>query len=143
MQIEVRTLSSADEDAALAAERLFDRKLDRGATRRFLAESGHHLLVAYDEAGEPVGFVSGVETTHPDKGTEMFLYELGVDRSARGQGIGVALVQALAALAAERGCYGMWTGTEPDNVAALRTYERAGAAIAPPAVMLEWSFDGR
>lgn len=84
-----------------------------------------------------------MQTTHPDKGTEMFLYELGVDRSARGQGIGVALVQALAALAAERGCYGMWTGTEPDNVAALRTYERAGAVIAPPAVMLEWSFDGR
>ena len=27
----------------------------------------------------PVGMVTGVETTHPDKGTEMFLYELSVD----------------------------------------------------------------
>jgi hypothetical protein len=38
--------------------------------------------VAYD--GErPVGMVTGVETTHPDKGTEMFLYELAVDETAR------------------------------------------------------------
>jgi len=31
----------------------------------------------------PVGFVSGVEVTHPDKGTEMFLYELAVDETFR------------------------------------------------------------
>ncbi len=32
--------------------------------------------------------VSGVELTHPDKGTEMFLYELGVAERFRGRGIG-------------------------------------------------------
>ncbi len=124
----------------LAAGSLFDGEPNREATRRFLSERAHHLLIAYDEGGEPVGFVSGVETTHPDKGTEMFLYELGVDGPARRQGIGRSLVEALARLAEERGCYGMWTGTEPDNIAALGTYESAGAATAPPAVMLEWSF---
>ena len=41
-----------------------------------------------------VGFVSGVETTHPDKGTEMFLYELGVDDSARRQGVGRGIALA-------------------------------------------------
>jgi hypothetical protein len=30
-----------------------------------------------------VGFVTGVEMTHPDKGTEMFLYELSVARLLR------------------------------------------------------------
>ena len=66
--------------------------------------------------------MSGVETTHPDKGTEMFLYELAVASEHRRRGIGPALVEALAALARERGCYGMWVGTEPGNAAALATY---------------------
>ena len=58
-----------------------------------------------------------MELTHPDKGTEMFLYELGVDEPHRRQGVGTALVGALAALAAERGCYGMFVLTEADNEA--------------------------
>jgi ribosomal protein S18 acetylase RimI-like enzyme len=43
--------------------------------------------------------VTGVEMTHPDKGTEMFLYELGVADEHQGRGIGRALVSALADLA--------------------------------------------
>ena len=138
MQIDVRRLGAGDEEAVLAAGFLFDGPPDPEATRRFLAEPTHHLLIACDAAGAPVGFVSGVETTHPDKGTEMFLYELGVDEAARRQGVGRALVEALAALAAQRGCYGMWTATEPGNVAARRTYERAGARTTPAQVILEW-----
>ena len=45
--------------------------------------------------------MSGVETMHPDKGTEMFLYELDVAEGPR-QGVGRALVAALADLARER-----------------------------------------
>ena len=66
--------------------------------------------------------------THPDKGTEMFLYELGVDESARRQGVGRTLVQALAALAREQGCYDMWVLADADNEAAQATYTRAGGA---------------
>src|SRR5512132_3071667 len=88
-----------------AAAHLFDDPPERAATDRFLASATHHLLFAYvgsEPVGsepvdrEPVGFVSGVEETHPDKGTEMFLYELAVDESARNRGIGRALVRALA-----------------------------------------------
>jgi ribosomal protein S18 acetylase RimI-like enzyme len=140
MPAEIRLLGPGDDATVLAAGSLFDSAPHRDATRRFLSEPTHQLLIAYDEGGEPLGFVSGVETTHPDKGTEMFLYELGVDRRARRRGVGRSLVEALAALAEKRGCYGMWTGTEPDNVSALATYESAGATKAPPAVMLEWTF---
>jgi len=98
--------------------------------------------VAYDGAGRPLGFVTGVELTHPDKGTEMFLYELGVDAGARRRGIGRSLVEALAALARERGCYDMWTATETDNVAARATYVRAGARAAEPQLVLEWDLGG-
>src|SRR3954452_15377100 len=124
--MDIRALGEGDDAAVAAAQHLFDGQSDPGATARFLADPNHHLLVGYDDADRPVGFVSGVEMTHPDKGTEMFLYELAVDEPARGRGTGAALVEALAALARERGCYGMWVGTEPDNDAARRTYARAG-----------------
>lgn len=120
-----------------AAAHLFDHAPRPEATARFLAEPGHHLLLAYLD-DEPVGFVSGVEVTHPDKGTEMLLYELGVDDAAQGRGIGTALVQALLELARERGCGVAWVVTEPDNAAALATYRRAGAAHEDPTVTLVW-----
>jgi ribosomal protein S18 acetylase RimI-like enzyme len=138
----IRRLESGDEEAVLAARALFDHEPDVEATRRFLADPSHHLLVAYDAAGEPVGFVTGVELTHPDKGTEMFLYELGVDAAARRRGIGRSLVEALAGLARERGCYDMWTATETDNVAARATYLRAGAQATDPQLVLEWDLGG-
>ena len=137
--MDIRSLGAGDDAAVVAAGHLFDRPPDAGATMRFLAEPGHHLLVAYDTDERPVGFVTGVEMTHPDKGTEMFLYELGVDEPARRRGFGRALVEALAALARERGCYGMWVLTDDDNVAALATYRGAGAADSPN-VMLQWDF---
>lgn len=84
--------------------------------------------------------MSGVETTHPDKGTEMFLYELAVDDAARRRGIGSALVRALSDLARERGCYGMWVLTAPENEAALATYASAGGVREEAAVPLVWDF---
>jgi ribosomal protein S18 acetylase RimI-like enzyme len=138
VDVEIRHLGPGDDAAVGAAAALFDHPPEPAATRRFLEESTHHLLIAYDAGAAPVGFVTGVETTHPDKGTEMFLYELGVDESRRREGVGSALVGALAALARQRGCYGMWVGTEDDNVAARRTYERAGAQPTPAQIILEW-----
>ena len=70
----------------------------------------------------------------------MFLYELSVGAAHRNQGVGRALVRALADLARERGCYGMWVATEPDNHAALATYRAAGAAEPEPFMSLEWRF---
>ena len=138
--MDIRALGSGDDAAVAAAGHLFDGPVDAAAAARFLADPDHHLLVAYDSDERPVGFVSGVELTHPDKGTEMFLYELGVDKAARGQGIGRALVEALGAKARERGCYGMFVLTDDDNAAALATYRSAGAGAASPQLMLDWRF---
>jgi ribosomal protein S18 acetylase RimI-like enzyme len=137
----VRIVETAPGDDALVltAGELFDRPPTPEWTARFLAEDGHHLLVALvDEV--PVGFVSGVETTHPDKGTEMFLYELAVDEKHRNRGIGRSLVRALAELAGRRECYGMWVLTDADNAAALAAYRAAGAGEPEPQVMLSWDF---
>lgn len=137
MDLKIRRAATASEVAA--ADAVFDGKSQPDWTRKFLASPDHHLLVAYAD-GVVAGMISGVETTHPDKGTEMFLYELGVLDDFQGQGIGRALVSALAALARERGCYGMWVLTEHDNVAALKAYGAAGGVQDGRPVMLSWNF---
>ena len=134
-------LGPGDEHVVLARAELFDAPPTEAWTAKFLSSDGHHLLVAVGEDDAALGFVSGVETTHPDKGTEMFLYELSVHRDHRNRGVGRRLVRALADLARDRGCYGMWVGTEPDNAAALATYRAAGAAPPEPFVTLSWTFD--
>jgi ribosomal protein S18 acetylase RimI-like enzyme len=106
---------------------------------RFLADPNHHLLIAYSD-GAPAGFVSGVEVTHPDKGTEMFLYELAVDEAHRRQGIGTALVLALRDLAHDQGCYGMWVLTDADNAAAGATYRKSGGEVESQPLMFSWRF---
>jgi ribosomal protein S18 acetylase RimI-like enzyme len=128
----------ADAAAVERAADLFDAPPLPAATARFLADPGHHLLLAYDDGGGPIGMISGVETTHPDKGTEMLIYELGVAPAARQRGVATALVRALADVARAAGCYGMWVGTEPDNLAAQATYRRSGANDEAPFLLMSW-----
>jgi ribosomal protein S18 acetylase RimI-like enzyme len=137
--MQIRALGPGDDERVVAASHLFDGAADPAATARFLGEEGHHLLVAY-EGEQPIGFVSGVEVTHPDKGTEMFLYELGVDEPFRRRGVGRGLVDRLADVARQRGCYGMWVVTDDDNVAARATYEGSGGSPEAGQVVIVWTF---
>ncbi|MBD3576855.1 MULTISPECIES: GNAT family N-acetyltransferase [Streptomyces] len=120
-----------------AAEGLFDGPAPLGRCERFLSAPGHVMLIAYVD-GVPAGMVSGVEMSHPDKGTEMCLYELSVDEGYRRRGIGRALTEALAAEARDRGCYGMWVGVDTGNEAALATYASAGARDEGVFAMRGW-----
>ena len=135
--MEIRTLGPEDVDAVVAASDLFDGPATERMAQRFLDSEGHVLLVAYEDDA-PVGFVSGVEMTHPDKGTEMFLYELGVAEGFRRRRIGTALVMTLRQTAIDDGCYGMWVLTDVDNVAALATYDAARATERSSHVMVSW-----
>jgi aminoglycoside 3-N-acetyltransferase I len=139
-EMRLRRLGAEDLDVVLGAAELFDDPPTAAATGRFLASPTHHIVMSFDDDGVPVGFVSGVETTHPDKGTEMFLYELSVLDRARRRGHGAALVTALREIARERDCYGMFVLTDADNEAALRTYGRAGAGQPTAHLMLDWEF---
>jgi ribosomal protein S18 acetylase RimI-like enzyme len=136
----VRILEATTVEQVGAAAPLFDGPPVSQATNAFLAEPRHHLLVALDDDGRTVGFISGVETTHPDKGTEMFLYELAVAEDARQRGIGRALTTSLADLARSRGCYGMWVGVDTDNPAAHATYHAAGGNKPEPCNVITWTF---
>ena len=136
--MEIRVLGPGDDALVLGAGHLFDDPPQPGATARFLSEPGHHLLVAIAD-GAPVGFVSGVEVVHPDKGAELLLYELAVDEPSRRRGIGRALTEALWARGRERGCRAMFVLVDDDNEPALATYVAAGGAEASRPVMIEWT----
>ncbi|MEU8886609.1 GNAT family N-acetyltransferase [Streptomyces sp. NPDC048442] len=136
--MEIRRATATAE--LIAAEHLFDAAAREEWAERFLAASGHLMLIAYVE-GFPAGMISGIEMLHPDKGTEMCLYELSVDEGHRRRGIGRALTEALAAEARERGCYDMWVGVDTDNAAALATYTATGAKRDGVFAMLTWDFD--
>lgn len=135
----IERLGPGDEEKVAAAEELFDGPANGDAAHHFLNSPDHHLLIAYAD-GEPAGFVSGVEMTHPDKGTEMFLYELGVGESYRRQGVATVLVGALKELAREKGCYGMWVLCDDDNEAAIKTYRKVGGSASRP-TLFDWTFD--
>lgn len=133
----IRALEPGDGPTIVAAGRLFDAPPNLAASERFLATPGHHLLMDF-EGDRATGFVSGVELTHPDKGTEMFLYELAVDEPYRRRGIATALVNRLLEVARAHGCYGMWVLTDHDNDAALATYRTTGTTDESSHVMLTW-----
>ena len=125
--MDIVRLGPGDEDLVAEAEYLFDDPIDASSTKAFLRDQNHHLLMAYVD-GSPAGFISAVETYHPDKkGPEVFLYELGVDEQYRRQGIASALIDALVDLSRDRKCRGIWVLTELDNEPAIRTYEKADA----------------
>jgi len=128
----------ADPDVLVRASHLFDQPVPEEGAVDFLSRPGHVLLMATDSDGAGIGFVSGVEMRHPDKEPEMFVYELGVDEAWRRRGIAKALLLALRDIAVQRGCRGMWTGTERDNAAALATYTSLGAGVDDQSVFITW-----
>ncbi len=129
----------ADSEWVVAAAHLFDGAPVAAHLAKFLSEPNHHLLIAY-VGDHPAGFVSGVEISHPDKATEMLLYELAVDESHRRQGIGKALVNELSHLARRLGCRGVWVLADHDNPAALATYRSLTGAGEERPVLFSWEF---
>lgn len=133
----LRRIAAGESDTVLAAAGLFDHAPQQALTEDFLGRKGHHLVLAYlDET--PVGFATGIEIAHPDKRVEMLLYELGVGRHHRRQGIGRALVTELVTIAEERGCREMWVPTDHKNAAAIATFRATGAHQPESAAIMSW-----
>jgi len=114
---------------------VFDKPVRPTWCAEFLADPRHHLVVALDD-GLVVGMASGVHYIHPDKAPQLFVNEVGVSTSHRGQGIGRRMLQRLVERATELGCTEAWVLTDADNLAANRLYAAAGAEVPPsPCVM--------
>jgi len=136
--LDIWRAAPGDEERVRAAGLLFDAPVELEATRRLLGQGVNELLIAYVD-GEPAGFVSATELSHPDQvRPELFLNELGVAEAYRGRGVGRALVERLWEVAGERGCRGMWVLTDEANAAANKVYAAAGGVRAGAQIMYAW-----
>ena len=127
MSVEVKVLGPDDGDVlSRVAAGVFDYAVDPDATREFLADPRHHIVVAL-EHGTVVGFASGLHYVHPDKpAPELWINEVAVAPSHRRQGVATAILHELFAFARRLGCAEAWVLTEPDDDAALGLYTAAG-----------------
>jgi ribosomal protein S18 acetylase RimI-like enzyme len=131
LELEIRLVTSAD--AALfrrVAADVFDEPIDPDRLVAYLAEPGHHMLVALRD-GEVVAQVAAVVHRHPDKATELYIDEVGVTPALQRQGIARRMVEQMFALGKALGCEEAWVGTESDNAPARRLYESCGATGEP------------
>ena len=140
--MELKVLSAGD--ATLlenVADDVFDDALQPALVAEFLRDPRHHLVVAVD-AGQVVGFVSGVHYVHPDKPAEMFINEVGVAPSHHGRGIGRSVMQAFLEHASRIGCGQAWVLTDRTNTPAMRLYASAGGEDAGDHVMFNFALNG-
>ena len=129
--MEIRALTPADLALLCATPPgLFDNPVDPAQAAAFLADPGHHMVVALD-AGDIVAFASGTVARHPDKPPSLFINEVGTREGHQRRGLATAVTQALIDRGRAAGCTTAWLGTEPDNTAARALYRRMGGDEAP------------
>jgi GNAT superfamily N-acetyltransferase len=105
-----------------------DEGRNRTFFRRFLGPSEDGLLLGARSDGRLVGYAclywhfSSLEACE-----SVLMNDLYVDESARGQGVGRALIEAATEVARERGVSFVEWSTAPDNETAQHLYDRTGA----------------
>lgn len=137
MTTEIRALGVDEADLLdrVAAD-VFDDPVVPARAREFLADAHHHLVVAVED-GLVVGMVSAVDYLHPDKADpELWINEVGVASSHRGQGLGQVLLRATLALGQQLGCRVAWVATERSNTPAMRLYAAVGGVEEPQDTVL-------
>lgn len=129
--VEIRRVGAGDADLfRRVADGVFDEPIDPARLAAYLAEPGHHMVVAvYD--GEVVGQVAAVVHRHPDKVTELYVDEVGVAPPMQRRGTARRMLDEMFALGRELGCAEAWLGTEPDNGPARGLYEARGSTAEP------------
>lgn len=139
--VEIRLLGPGDA-ATLdrVAEDVFDGPIEPMWCAEFFADPRHHIVVAVDD-GCVVGMATGVHYVHPDKPPELWVNEVGVASTHRGQGIAGRMLDALFAHARTLGCIEAWLGTEEKNTAARKMYVRAGG-FETPMIMCTFEISG-
>lgn len=131
------------DDAALlarAAGDVFDHPVDPDLTAEFLSDPRHHLAIAID-AGQVVGMASGVHYIHPDKAPELWVNEVGVAPSHRGQGVGRRVLGVLLEHGRALGCNEAWLLTDDSNAAARRMYAAAGGRESESQIMITFDLE--
>src|SRR5215210_3878038 len=104
----------------------------RASIERLLADPETEFVLAAPEAGAAAAGVAQLRFRYGfwRSGGDCLLEDLYVDESARGWGLGRALVQATLARARERGCRRAELDVNEANAAAIALYEAFGFSAA-------------
>ncbi len=105
-----------------------------------LAAPDRPILVAVDEADEVQGYCFCIYQQHKDDAVltdvkTLYIDDLCVDETLRGQHVGRTLYDAALSLARENGCYNVTLNVWSCNPSALRFYERMG--MTPQKIYME------
>jgi GNAT superfamily N-acetyltransferase len=105
-----------------------DEERNRSFFARFIAPSEDGMLLGAWHDGELAGYACLYwHFTSLAAAESVLMNDLFVAESARGEGIGRALVEAAADVARERGARHLEWSTAPDNERAQRLYDATGA----------------
>jgi len=120
----IRRATPADLEALLALERqaFTTDHLSRRQYRHHIGSESARVLVAVDSSG-----LLGKAVLFLRSNTDIArLYSLAVAHTARGRGVGEALVRAVERAAQAHGCTRLRLEVRQDNAGAIRLYERLG-----------------
>jgi ribosomal-protein-alanine acetyltransferase len=122
--LRLRPASPGDLDSLVAIETaaFAGDTISRRSMRRFLTARSAAVIVA-EQGGLPVGYA--LVLFRPNSASAR-LYSIAVAPSARGRGVGPALLAGAEEAALDRGCVWMRLEVRPDNAAAVARYQKAG-----------------
>lgn len=120
-----------DDDLAAAVRALLPQlsttaSFDRALLERMIASDATELFVA--RLGERIVGIATLVTFAIPTGIRGHVDDVVVDESARGHGVGRALLDAMIARAAEAGVRTLDLTSRPSRASAIRLYEAAGFA---------------
>jgi GNAT superfamily N-acetyltransferase len=136
--IAVRPIAEPDLEALLpmiaAYQRFYevediDTERNRSFFRRFVVPGDDGIMLGAWRSGELLGYACLYWTfTSLIPAKTVLMNDLYVAETARGQGIGRALIEASAEIARERGAAQLAWVTAPNNATAQRLYDSTGAS---------------
>lgn len=119
--------------ASIMEDRTVERR--QALWRRKLTE-GKALIFVAEDSGAVAGFASAILLTPPVDGFDAYLQAIYLRSESKLQGIGRALVRAIAAALHKRGCANLVLRTLRFGDA-RRFYERLGARLVPKGFALD------
>ena len=116
------------------------RKYSDAELLALLQDDSRPILVAVDEYDTVMGYCFCIYQQHVDNAVltdikTLYIDDLCVDESLRGQHIGKMLYEAAVALAKDSGCYNVTLNVWSCNASAMRFYEAQG--LTPQKVCME------